>query len=138
MFSVQVPVIRLEKTATSIFFCLLMTDYLQKNMQIIIFCFIKSLNSYSTGKSILLPNAHFQIPILLTVSTVPKSLSMMKNIKKYLFDIKVAIESIEEYVKNISDIEAYQQNKLVRRAVEREIEIIGEATNKILKLDDSI
>lgn len=62
----------------------------------------------------------------------------MRKGKKYLFDIKVAIESIEEYVKDIESLEAYQKNKLIRRAVEREIEIIGEATNKLLKLDDSV
>lgn len=62
----------------------------------------------------------------------------MREIKKYLFDIKTAIESVEEYVKNIDNLEAYQQNKLIRRAVEREIEIIGEATNRILKLDESV
>ncbi|MEA3316976.1 MAG: HepT-like ribonuclease domain-containing protein [Bacteroidota bacterium] len=32
----------------------------------------------------------------------------------------------------------YQQNKLLRRGIEREIEIIGEATNKILIIDESI
>lgn len=63
---------------------------------------------------------------------------MTREIKKYLFDIKVAIESIEEFIKDIEDLEAYQGNKLVRRAVEREIEIIGEATNRLLKLDDSV
>lgn len=51
----------------------------------------------------------------------------MKASKKYLFDIKVAIESIEEYTKDIDDLETYQKNKMIRRAVEREIEIIGEA-----------
>jgi len=30
------------------------------------------------------------------------------------------------------------KNKLIRRAVEREIEIIGEATNRILKIDESV
>jgi len=61
----------------------------------------------------------------------------MKSIKKYLFDIKTAIHSIEEYVEPVNSFDVYQQNKLIRRAVEREIEIIGEATNRILKLDDS-
>jgi uncharacterized protein with HEPN domain len=37
----------------------------------------------------------------------------------------VAIESVEDYVSNIEDLESYQNNKLIRRAVEREIEIIG-------------
>lgn len=36
------------------------------------------------------------------------------------------------------DFIEYQQNKLLRRAIEREIEIIGEATNRILKLDENI
>lgn len=62
----------------------------------------------------------------------------MKTIKKYLFDIKTAIESIEEYVDQVDTFEMYQKNKLIRRAVEREIEIIGEATNKILKLDETV
>jgi uncharacterized protein with HEPN domain len=30
------------------------------------------------------------------------------------------------------------KNKLLRRAVERELEIIGEATSKILKIDENI
>jgi len=62
----------------------------------------------------------------------------MKDIKKYLFDIKTAIDSIEEYVESVDSFETYQQNKLIRRAVEREIEIIGEATNRILKLDEAV
>jgi uncharacterized protein with HEPN domain len=61
-----------------------------------------------------------------------------EQIKKYLFDIKVAIESVEDYVSNIEDLESYQNNKLIRRAVEREIEIIGEAVNRILNLDETI
>jgi len=63
---------------------------------------------------------------------------MKKEIKKYLYDIKVSIESIEEYVSEIEDIDSYQENKIVRRAVEREIEIIGEAVNRILKQKESI
>ncbi len=63
---------------------------------------------------------------------------MTKSIKKYLFDIKTAIISIEEYVEPLISLEEYQQNKLIRRAVEREIEIIGEAMNRILKLEESV
>lgn len=33
---------------------------------------------------------------------------------------------------------AYEQNKQLRRAVERELEIIGEAVNHLLELDKSI
>lgn len=63
---------------------------------------------------------------------------MKKEIKKYLYDVKVAIESVEEYVSEIDNLDSYQDNKLIRRAVEREIEIIGKAMNRILKLDDTI
>lgn len=36
------------------------------------------------------------------------------------------------------DFNEYKSNKLLRRAIERELEIIGEATNRVLKLDDNI
>ncbi|MBB3701085.1 DUF86 domain-containing protein [Flammeovirga yaeyamensis] len=63
---------------------------------------------------------------------------MKREIKKYLFDIKVSIDSIFEYLGDERNFFEYQKNKLLRRAVEREIEIIGEATNRILKIDSNI
>jgi len=60
---------------------------------------------------------------------------MSDEIKKCLLDIKICIESIFEYLKTTKTLADYQKNKLVRRAVEREIEIIGEAMNRILKLE---
>lgn len=60
---------------------------------------------------------------------------MKREVKKYLFDIKVSIDSIFEYLGDNKDFFLYQNNKLLRRAVEREIEIIGEAMSRILKLD---
>jgi len=63
---------------------------------------------------------------------------MKREIKKYLFDIKVSIDSIFEYLGDTHDFFQYQNNKLLRRGIEREIEIIGEATNRILKLDENI
>ncbi len=36
------------------------------------------------------------------------------------------------------DFNIYLSNKLLRRGVERELEIIGEAANRILKIDSSI
>ncbi|MGB4204321.1 MAG: HepT-like ribonuclease domain-containing protein [Bacteroidales bacterium] len=59
---------------------------------------------------------------------------MNLKIKKYLFDIKTSIESIYEYLGSERDFFAYQKNKLLRRAIEREIEIIGEAMSKLMKL----
>lgn len=42
-----------------------------------------------------------------------------------------------EYLGDNRSFFDYQQNKLLRRGVEREIEIIGEATNRILKIDEN-
>ena len=38
----------------------------------------------------------------------------------------------------VSSFEHYEKDKLIKRAVEREIEIIGEAMNRILRIDESI
>jgi len=60
---------------------------------------------------------------------------MQHNIEKYLFDIKEAIDSIESYFEDNYDFMEYQRNKLLRRGIERELEIIGEGINRILKID---
>ena len=60
---------------------------------------------------------------------------MKREIKKHLFDIKTSIDSINEYLGEKRNFSEYQENKLLRRGIEREIEIIGEAMNRILKLD---
>ena len=60
------------------------------------------------------------------------------EIQKYLHDIKVSIESINTYLgvnRNFSD---YQDNKMLRRAVEREFEIIGEAMKMLANIDENI
>jgi uncharacterized protein with HEPN domain len=58
---------------------------------------------------------------------------MKHEIKKHLYDVNVSINSILEHLGNKRDFKEYLKNKLLRRAVEREIEIIGEAINRILK-----
>ena len=63
---------------------------------------------------------------------------MKREIKKHLFDIKISIESIDEYLGEKRDFIEYQRKKLLRRGIEREIEIIGEAMSRILKLDPNI
>lgn len=52
---------------------------------------------------------------------------MELEIKKYLFDIHESIDSIETYLGDKRDFKAYLADKMLRRAVEREFEIIGEA-----------
>lgn len=63
---------------------------------------------------------------------------MSQRMKKYLYDIKVSIDSIDGYLGDQKVFEDYQNNKLVRRAVERELEIIGEALNNLLKSNPAI
>lgn len=55
--------------------------------------------------------------------------------KKLLLDILTSIESIELYLGKNRNFQVYLKKKIIQRAVERELEIIGEATNRILKLD---
>lgn len=57
---------------------------------------------------------------------------------KYLFDIMESIVSIENYLGENRDFVEYSKNKQLRRAVERELEIIGEALNNLKKLDDTV
>ena len=63
---------------------------------------------------------------------------MNQEIKKYLFDILESINSIENYIGEKRDFFVYNSNKMLRRAVERELEIIGEALNYIDKIDKNI
>lgn len=60
---------------------------------------------------------------------------MQDKINKYLYDILTSANSIFEYLGDKRDFTIYDSNKLLRRAIEREFEIIGEAINRILKLD---
>jgi uncharacterized protein with HEPN domain len=48
---------------------------------------------------------------------------MQREVGKYLFDIRESIASIEQYLGKKHDFNDYQSNKLVRRAVERELGI---------------
>ncbi|CAN1507911.1 COG2361 Uncharacterized conserved protein [Flavobacteriaceae bacterium] len=57
---------------------------------------------------------------------------------KYLFDIFESIQSIEGYLGTNRDYNEYSKNKLLRRGIERELEIIGEALSSLKKLDNSI
>ena len=55
---------------------------------------------------------------------------------KLLYDIKLSIDDIESYFKTESkNFENYKNNSLLKRAIERNLEIIGEAMNRLLKED---
>lgn len=57
-------------------------------------------------------------------------------IKKHLQDILTAIEEIESFFGDKPKLfDDFYNNLCLRRAIERNIEIIGEAMNRILKTD---
>jgi uncharacterized protein with HEPN domain len=64
---------------------------------------------------------------------------MPHDIPTCLSDIKTSIDSIENYLSEFlgdwRDFNLYMQKKVLRRAVERELEIIGEATKRIRGVD---
>ena len=55
-----------------------------------------------------------------------------------MFDVKTSIEYIHEYLGPKRNFVQYQSDRKLRRAVERELEIIGEAINNILKATPDI
>ncbi|MBL7905790.1 MAG: DUF86 domain-containing protein [Bacteroidales bacterium] len=63
---------------------------------------------------------------------------MELEIKKYLFDIHESIASIESFLGDTREFKSYMADKMLRRAIERELEIIGEAMSRIEKLDSTI
>jgi len=63
---------------------------------------------------------------------------MDERVLKWVYDIDLAIEEIESYFDNQNkDFFEYRKNTMLKRAVERDLEIIGEAVNRILKRDPS-
>jgi len=57
---------------------------------------------------------------------------------KYLLDIQSSIQSIKIHLGNKRNFFEYQNNITIKRAVEREFEIIGEALNNALKLEPNL
>lgn len=61
---------------------------------------------------------------------------MDEFISVYLYDVKRAIEEVESYfVGYPMRYDAFEKDYLRRSAVERKAEIMGEAINRILKID---
>ncbi|TAE41532.1 MAG: DUF86 domain-containing protein [Runella slithyformis] len=64
---------------------------------------------------------------------------MDNDIKVWLYDILNAIMEIESFFnESTKEFAKYQSDLRTKRAVERNIEIIGEALNRILKRDETI
>ena len=64
---------------------------------------------------------------------------MDERVEKWLYDIRFSIEEIESFFQeNEKSFSAFRQNLLLKRAIERNLEIIGEAVNRVLSKDASI
>ena len=59
-------------------------------------------------------------------------------IQKCLLDILESINGIDSYLGGKRDFLEYQKNRMLRKAVERELEIIGEAMTRILRSSPDI
>jgi uncharacterized protein with HEPN domain len=59
------------------------------------------------------------------------------NIQSCLLDIQQSIDEIFEFLGDRRDFIAYQKDIKTKKAVERNLEIIGEAVSRILKIDDN-
>jgi len=65
-------------------------------------------------------------------------MSIDRHRKKLLTDILQAIEEIDLFFEGSRSFETYQGDLKLRKAVERELEIIGEAMNRLLELDSNV
>ena len=64
---------------------------------------------------------------------------MVENkVKKLLFDILTAINNIDSYTGKEKVYENYESTSMLQHAVERNIEIIGEAMGKLLQIKPDI
>jgi len=64
---------------------------------------------------------------------------MDEKLKKWLYDVLKSIEEIEDYASQANrNFIRFKENKMMKRAIERNLEILGEAINRILQVDESI
>ena len=64
---------------------------------------------------------------------------MDERIEKWLYDIRFSIEEIEIFLENTGKTyDNFKLNLMLKRAIERNLEIIGEATNRILAQQSDI
>ncbi len=62
---------------------------------------------------------------------------MDERILKWLYDVKLSMEEIDSYFEDHpKDFFKYRDNLMLKRAVERNLEIIDEAINHIVRRDE--
>ncbi len=63
---------------------------------------------------------------------------MMDKSKKYLSDVSIAIDLIEQFTADVTSFTQYSDDLKTQSAVERQLAIIGEALNKLKKTNPNI
>ena len=63
---------------------------------------------------------------------------MSDELKKYLADVMKAAGEIEGFVGEKKNFKRFQRSAMLRAAVERKLEIIGEAMNEALKINEDL
>ncbi len=62
---------------------------------------------------------------------------MPRDARAYLWDMRRAADSIGDFLAGL-DVDAYEESELVRSAVERKFEIIGEALAQLTKVEPAL
>ena len=63
---------------------------------------------------------------------------MKDELKTYLEDIAHSISMIEKFMTGITSFDQYQQNAMLRSAVQWQLSVLGEALNNALKMDSTL
>ena len=64
---------------------------------------------------------------------------MKEEVLVWLHDVKVAILNIEEFYANTErSFDEFSKNKMLRQAIERNLEIIGEGINRVMLTEPEI
>lgn len=63
---------------------------------------------------------------------------MTEKGKKYLSDLLMAIDLIENFIADTPDFNSYQEDLKTQSAIERQLAIIGEALNKLKQVESDL
>ena len=57
------------------------------------------------------------------------------SVMKYMYDVIDAINAIMEFTKDATDFDSFVSSRLLTSAIERELQVIGEAVISAIKID---
>src|SRR5260370_9445747 len=97
----------------------------------------KPCSCFLAGRWTWLSAPRSEIPTSASPSSTPKRSCMPLEPKKYLYDIQEAASQIVDFTSG-KTLDDYRGNAMLRSAVERQFEIIGEALAQLARLDEKI